>query len=204
MGQVVQTMAEVALANRAYFSELDAAAGDADFGVSLAAGFQALQSQWESLDRSSLSPFLLKVGMIISSNVGGCSGPIWGTAFMKAGMYAKGKDSLGASDVAAILRSAMEGIMARGGASLGDKTLLDAMEPMAQVFEEHAKSDCQDMVAALRDAHRAVEEAVETTKDWVAKRGRQSFTGERSKGTKDPGMVAIATMLKAGVEKCDG
>ena len=201
---IVRAMADVAIANEKYFSELDAAAGDADFGVSLATGYKEVLKQWGTIDHSAISPFLMKVGMIITSKVGGCSGPIWGTLFMKSGITAKGKETITLADMAAMLGAAMEGIMARGGASLGDKTLLDALDPIKNVFEEHSKNEDQDIVAALEDASRAADEAVVTATDWVAKRGRQAFTGERSIGTKDPGMVAVATMLKEVVKALSG
>jgi dihydroxyacetone kinase-like protein len=201
---MVRTMAEVALANERYFSELDAAAGDADFGVSLADGFRKVLAQWEALDHSAISPFLLRVSMIISSSVGGCSGPIWGTGFMRAGMVARGKETLTLADLVAMLRSAIEGIMARGGAQLGDKTLLDALDPIANTLEAHSQAEDPDVGAALAEASQAADEAVVTATAWIARRGRQSFTGERSIGTEDPGMVAVATMLKAIVEGWDG
>lgn len=190
----VKTMAETALENEKYFSELDAAAGDADFGVSLAAGFKVVVADWEQLDRSSISSFLMKISMIITSKVGGCSGPVWGTGFMKAALLSKGKPTLSAGDLVAMLRSGIDGIMARGGARAGDKTLLDALIPMADRLEACIAEalDAQQMREALTEVANT---AVETTRDWVAKRGRQSFTGDRSIGTVDPGIVAVATMM---------
>jgi len=193
----VKTMADIAIANEKYFSELDSAAGDADFGVSLASGFKAILNQWESIDRSSISSFLMKVGVIIIGNVGGCSGPIWGTGFMRAGSASKDKESLALTDLVAMLRAAIEGIMARGGAQLGDKTLLDAVAPAADKLEEWSLKTPRDVLGALQAAADAASDAIEATKGWEAKRGRQSFTGERSKGTVDPGIVAVATMMQA-------
>jgi len=193
----VKTMADIAIANEKYFSELDSAAGDADFGVSLASGFKAILNQWESIDRSSISSFLMKVGVIIIGNVGGCSGPIWGTGFMRAGSASKDKESLALTDLVAMLRAAIEGIMARGGAQLGDKTLLDAVAPAADKLEEWSLKTPRDVLRALQAAADAASDAIEATKGWEAKRGRQSFTGERSKGTVDPGIVAVATMMQA-------
>lgn len=190
---VVKTMADVAIPNEKYFCELDSYAGDADFGVSLAEGFKAILAKWDEIDHSAISPFLMKTGMVITSNVGGCSGPIWGTAFMRAGMVSKGKDGLGRDDLVAMARSAMEGIMQRGGASFGDKTLLDALGPATEAL---AASDPGDLLAAIRAAADAAEAAIEITKPWEAKRGRQSFTGERSMGTPDPGIVAVAMMMQ--------
>ena len=197
---IVKTMAETAVTNEKYFSDLDAAAGDADFGVSLAGGFRKVLEQWDSLDHSAISPFLLKVSMIISGNVGGCSGPIWGTAFMRSGMVARGKESLTLADVVEMLQSAIEGIMARGGASLGDKTLLDVLDPITNTLAAHSQAAEPGVLTALKEAGRAADEAVVTATAWIAKRGRQAFTGERSIGTEDPGMVAIATMLHAIVD----
>jgi len=193
----VKTMADIAIANEKYFSELDSAAGDADFGVSLASGFKAILNQWDSIDRSSISSFLMKVGVIITSNVGGCSGPIWGTGFMRTGSASKDKESLALTDLVAMLRAAIEGIMARGGAQLGDKTLLDAVAPAADKLEEWSQKTPQDVLGALQAAADVASDAIESTKGWEAKRGRQSFTGERSKGTVDPGIVAVATMMQA-------
>jgi len=194
---VVKTMAEVAVANEKYFSELDAAAGDADFGVSLAKGFQTIQSKWEELDRSSIGIFLMKTGMIITSNVGGCSGPIWGTGFLRSGAKSKDKTALTLADLVEMIDAAMEGIIARGGAQLGDKTLLDAMAAAREVFQQWSQKQEQDFLGAFEEAAAAATATIESTRDWIAKRGRQSFTGERSKGTVDPGIVAVATMMQA-------
>jgi len=193
--RAIQTVAATALKNEKYFSELDSAAGDADFGVSLAAGFRVVQKDWEQLDRSSIGNFLLKISMIITRNVGGCSGPIWGTGFMRAAACCRDKSAITLADLEKMLTSAIEGIQQRGGAVAGDKTLLDALLPVRDTLREHASRPDADAALVLREATRVATEAIEGTKDWIAKRGRQSFTGERSRGTYDPGIVAVATML---------
>jgi len=193
----VKTMADVAIANKQYFSQLDSVVGDADFGVSLSTGFQAILDKWDTLDHSSISSFLMKVGVVITGNVGGVSGPIWGTAFMRAGMASKDKTTLTLADLVAMSRAAIEGIMQRGGAGLGDKTLLDAIAPATDKLEEWSRRDTQDALGALQSAADAATEAIESTRGWIAKRGRQSYTGERSIGTLDPGIVAVATMMQA-------
>jgi phosphoenolpyruvate---glycerone phosphotransferase subunit DhaL len=190
----IQTVAATALKNEQYFCELDSFAGDADFGVSLASGFRAIEQDWNDLDRTSIGAFLLKISMIITKNVGGCSGPIWGTGFMRAGALSKDRKSITLDDLAKMLTSAIEGIQRRGGAQLGDKTLLDAVIPIRDIVQEGATNDT-DPREVLRQATVAANEAIERTKPWVAKRGRQQFTGDRSMGTPDPGIVAIATML---------
>jgi dihydroxyacetone kinase phosphoprotein-dependent L subunit len=193
--QAIKSITATALRNEKYFSELDAAAGDADFGVSLASGFKIIQKDWDEIDRSSIGNFLLKLSMIIARHVGGCSGPIWGTGFMRAGMLAKDKTSISVAELEAMLTAAIEGIQHRGGAVAGDKTLLDALMPMRDTIKSHAEDADSDPVAVLKEATAVANEAIERTKDWVARRGRQSFTGERSSGTPDPGIVAIATMM---------
>jgi len=193
--QAIKTVAATALRNEKYFCELDAAAGDADFGVSLASGFKVIDADWDSLDRSSIGSFLLKISMIISRHVGGCSGPIWGTGFMRAGMLAKEKQSISLAELEQMLSAAIEGIQQRGGAVAGDKTLLDALLPMRDIIKEHVEKDDAEPAEVLKEVTAAANEAIERTKEWVARRGRQSFTGPRSCGTPDPGIVAIATMM---------
>ncbi|MEO1656690.1 MAG: dihydroxyacetone kinase subunit DhaL [Pseudomonadota bacterium] len=186
----VKAMSDTALENEAYFCELDGVVGDADFGTSLANGFRAIEERWDTFDRTSIGSFFLGISQTITSTVGGCSGPIWGTAFMRAGIVARDKDTLEANDIVEIFEKAIDGIKARGGAEEGDKTLLDALAPMARAFEASHQDD--PLTACLQ----AAEKAVEDTKHLEARRGRQSFTGERSIGTLDPGTVAVAMMTK--------
>jgi phosphoenolpyruvate---glycerone phosphotransferase subunit DhaL len=191
----LRTIAATALRNEQYFSELDAAAGDADFGVSLASGFRVVDKDFDTLDRSSIGNLLLKVSMIIARNVGGCSGPIWGTGFMRAAALCRDRSTITLQDLDKMLSAAIEGIQQRGGAQRGDKTLLDALIPIREMVSERAADPDASTAEVLREAAQIANDAIEETIDWVARRGRQSFTGDRSKGTKDPGIVAIATML---------
>jgi dihydroxyacetone kinase phosphoprotein-dependent L subunit len=199
----VLTMAAVAFENEKYFGDLDGEMGDADFGKSLAQGFHAIQNEFDQIDHSDIGVLLLKCGMIFAANVGGCSGPIWGTAFMRAGMTAKGKQTLTLSDVVAMGKNAVEGMRARGGASAGDKTLLDAIIPAIDKIEEFSRTKPDDVVGALRAASETATAAIEGTRSWVAKRGRASYAGERTIGTLDPGIVAVATMANAIVKELE-
>ena len=192
--RAVKTTAATVLRNEKHFSDLDALAGDGDFGASLAAGFRVIEAELANLDRSSIGAYLLKISMIISKHVGGSSGPLWGTAFMKAGIFCKDKKTISLADLEKIASAAIDGIQQRGGAKPGDKTLIDVLIPVRDVIAKHARGD-RDNNAALRDATAAAEEAAEKAKSWVARRGRQQFTGDRSIGTPDPGMVAVATIL---------
>src|SRR5260221_1288358 len=125
----VRAIAEPVIANENYFSELDGTCGDGDFGTSLATGFRTVLGKWDSLDRSSIGPFLSAIGVVITGNVGGCSGPLWGTGFMRAGALSRGKESITLADLGAMLRNSIAGIQALGGASLGGNTNLDALDP---------------------------------------------------------------------------
>jgi dihydroxyacetone kinase phosphoprotein-dependent L subunit len=191
----VKTIAATALKNEQYFCELDSYAGDADFGVSLASGFRAVEQEWQALDHSSIGGLLLKISMLISKNVGGCSGPIWGTAFMRAGALSKDRTTITLDDLDKMLTAAIEGIQKRGGAQLGDKTLLDSLIPIRDIVRENAGKPNVKPRDVLQRATTVANDTIEATKGLVAKRGRQQFTGDRSKGTPDPGIVAIATMM---------
>ena len=194
---IVRTIAETALANESYFCQLDSVVGDGDFGFSLARGFEKVIEGFDGFDRSSPGAFLRKIGLVIASRVGGTSGPIWGTAFMRAGAAAGDKRALAPEDTVAMLRAAVAGIQARGGASLGEKTLLDALVPAIDCLETHLCANgagADDGVEALAAAAEVAENAAAETSRLVAKRGRASYTGDRSIGSPDPGAVAIAVI----------
>jgi phosphoenolpyruvate---glycerone phosphotransferase subunit DhaL len=195
---VVRAIARAAVANEARFSELDSVVGDGDFGFSLARGFEKVLAEFDSLDRSSPGTFLKKVGLIITSRCGGTSGPLWGTAFLRAGAAFGEQHELHPAAVVAALRAAFGGIAQRGGAALGDKTLLDALGPFIDRFEAEVGAGTPDQLArALDDAVTAAEHAAEATAGLVAKRGRAAYTGERSRGALDPGAVAVGVLAKA-------
>lgn len=192
---VVRTIAQTAVDNEAYFGDLDAVVGDGDFGYSLARGFERILEGWDDLDRRDPSTFLKKVGMVITSRIGGTSGPIWGTAFLRAGVAAGQTPELDGSAVVAMLRAATDGIKARGSSDVGDKTLLDALVPMTDRIEREldAGADAGAVVAAAAETAR---ESADATIDMVARRGRASYTGERSRGSVDAGAKAVAVIVE--------
>lgn len=194
--RAVKTTATTVLKNEQYFSHLDGLAGDGDFGTSLATGFRIIDAELPGIDKSAIGAMLLKISMLVSKHVGGSSGPIWGTGFMKAAFLTKGKETVTLAEVAEMLGAAIDGIQARGGAKLGDKTLLDALIPVHETLKTHGANPTPDHAAALKDAATVAEEAIETTRSLIAHRGRASQVGERSSGTPDPGIVAIATILQ--------
>jgi phosphoenolpyruvate---glycerone phosphotransferase subunit DhaL len=192
---VVRTIAQTAVDNEKYFGDLDAVVGDGDFGYSLARGFEKILEGWDDIDRSDIATFLKKVGMIVTSRIGGTSGPIWGTGFMRAGMAADSGSDLSGEAVVRMLRSATDGIKARGQSDVGDKTLLDALVPMTDRIEQELQAGA-DAGAVLAAAAQTAREAADATVDMVAKRGRASYTGERSKGSVDAGAMAVAVIVE--------
>jgi len=194
--RTVRLIAETVVANEKYFGDLDAVVGDGDFGYSMARGFEIVLSDWDGFDRTDISTFLKKVAVVITSRIGGTSGPIWGTGFLRAATTAAGANSLDAEQIAAMLRAAVEGIKARGGAELGDKTLLDALIPVTDTLEERAKAG-STAGETLRAAAVTARSAAEATRPMVAKKGRAAYTGERSVGTLDAGAVAVAVLIEA-------
>lgn len=197
---VLVTMAKTIVDNAEYFAHLDSIVGDGDFGYSLRNGWEVVLSDYETFDHSSVGATLKKVGLTLTGKVGGVSGPIWGTAFLRAGATAGDKTELAPEDVIAMLRAAITGIMARGGASLGEKTLLDALAPATDSLEaaigDPTFAGDHGMAAIQRAADVAVK-AAEDTKGMLALRGRAAYTGERSIGSVDAGATAIGVILQA-------
>jgi dihydroxyacetone kinase phosphoprotein-dependent L subunit len=194
--QAVHIIASTAVANEKYFGDLDAVVGDGDFGYSMARGFERVLADWDGFDRADIGTFLKKVAVVITSRIGGTSGPIWGTAFLRAGAVAGTATELEPGQVVAMLRAAIEGIKARGHSDVGDKTLLDALVPMAASVEASAAAGLGG-AATLRAAATAARAAAEATRPMQALRGRASYTGERSIGTLDAGAVAVAVLVEA-------
>jgi dihydroxyacetone kinase phosphoprotein-dependent L subunit len=193
--RVVRVIAETAVANEKYFGDLDAVVGDGDFGYSLARGFEIVVAQWDGFDRTDITTFLRKVAVVVTSRVGGTSGPIWGTAFLRAAAAVTGQSEVDGADAVAMLRAAAEGIMARGGASLGEKTLLDSLVPATDEIERQVAAGA-DALTTLRAAAAVARSTADDTAKLQARRGRAAYTGERSIGSVDAGAMAVAVMFE--------
>jgi dihydroxyacetone kinase phosphoprotein-dependent L subunit len=192
---VVLTIAQTAVDNEKYFGDLDSVVGDGDFGYSMARGFEQVVAGFGDFDRTDIGTFLKRVAVTITGRIGGTSGPIWGTAFIRAGATAGDRTDLTGEDVVAMLRAAADGIKQRGGAELGEKTLLDALVPATDTLERElaAGTGAADALARMAVTAR---QAADATKEMVAKRGRAAYTGERSRGSVDAGATAVAVMLE--------
>ncbi len=190
--EALDVTCDTVIRNEKYFSDLDGLAGDGDFGTSLATGFKVIKADLPGIDKSAVGAMLLKISMICSKHVGGSSGPIWGTGFMRAGMVSKGLTEVTYQQLTDMVGSALEGIMARGGAVRGDKTLLDALIPIHEKLQE---MDGSDLGAVLVAVTQVADQAIDETRGLIAHRGRASQVGARSANTPDPGIVGIATIL---------
>jgi phosphoenolpyruvate---glycerone phosphotransferase subunit DhaL len=203
---IIRTIAQTAVDNEKYFCELDAVVGDGDFGYSLARGFEQVIEGWDDFDRTDPGTFIKRVAVVITSRVGGTSGPIWGTALLRAGATIGDRTQVSADDVIAALEAAVAGIKQRGGADLGEKTLLDALVPAIEQLRTslaEGGTSRAEVAAAIGAAAVSAREAAEATRELIAQRGRAAYSGERSIGTLDAGAVAIAVMLEQLAETWD-
>jgi len=191
---VVRVIAQTAVGNETYFCELDAVVGDGDFGYSLARGFEVVLGDWDAMEYSDVGGLLKKTAITLSKRIGGTSGPIWGTAFLRAGGALTNVTDPGGADIIAALRAAIEGIKQRGSTDLGDKTLLDALVPAVDELEAALGEGAG---AALERAAAKARESAEATKGMVAQRGRAAYTGERSRDSVDAGAIGVAVMFEA-------
>ncbi len=197
---IVDVMSDVIIRNEIPFCELDSAAGDGDFGMSVAKGFKVLKAEWKELDTEDIGAFLKSCGMIITEHCGGASGPIWGSAFRSAGKFAAGKTEVNLAEFAELMQAAVDGIQKRGGAKLGDKTLLDALIPTTESLKDSAAKGL-DFKTAFDLGAKAAREGAEKTREYAASKGRASYVGDRSLSYPDAGAMALGIIFTEIAEK---
>ncbi|NOI68739.1 dihydroxyacetone kinase subunit DhaL [Vibrio sp. 99-8-1] len=178
-----------------YLTQLDADIGDADHGLNMNRGFTRVAEKVPTMEKQSIGTILKTTGMTLMSSVGGASGPLYGTFFIRAAGVVDAKDSLSSEDVAAMFRAAMEGVVARGKAELGDKTMCDVWIPVVDACEKGVAAGL-DTHALLELSAKTAEECVHSTIAMQARKGRASYLGERSIGHQDPGATSSMMMLK--------
>lgn len=192
---VMHRIAEKIESEKDFLTELDNVIGDGDHGINLARGFGEVEKKLDALAEKEPAEVFKSVGMTLVSTVGGASGPLYGTGFMKLGMLLKGKPEIGMADFLEAFQAAIEGIQARGKSVKGEKTMLDAMIPAKEAMES-VWSETQDASKAFESGIKAAWEGVEYTKTIAATKGRASYLGERSIGHQDPGATSFAMMLE--------
>lgn len=200
---LIDQMSEVIIENEVPFCELDAHAGDGDFGMSVAKGFKQLKVEWEDIlanHQSDIGDFLDACSLIIMEHCGGASGPIWGSGFRAASKTAQQKQELSIQEFANMMQAVVKGIQDTGersfgrGAVVGDKTLIDALVPFADAWTQSAEQGEDIKLAAIKAAEAAVLGARKTS-DIVARMGRAGTVGERSIGYPDAGAYALGVIF---------
>ena len=181
--------------NKEYLTELDAAIGDADHGINMDRGFKKVASQLPSLADKDISTILKTVSMTLISTVGGASGPLYGTFFLRASTAVADKEELTTEDLSKLLKTGLEGVIQRGKAQLGDKTMVDVLSPVVDNFQYIDKN--KNIVETMQQVVSVAEQAMKDTIPLLAKKGRASYLGDRSIGHQDPGATSTYLMLKS-------
>jgi dihydroxyacetone kinase-like protein len=195
----LEALQKVYAENKEYLTQLDSAIGDADHGINMNRGFTAVQAELEKSTPADISSILKTVAMTLIRTVGGASGPLYGTFFLRASTTCAGKPELEAADVVAIFEAGLEGVMQRGKAQLEDKTMVDALTPALEAMKE-ALAGGAALKEVLAKGTAAAEAGMKNTIPLQAKKGRASYLGERSIGHQDPGATSSYLLLKAAAE----
>ncbi len=199
---IIGEMAAAMEENRRYLTRLDSEIGDGDHGNNMNRGFKAALEGLDGADPSTPADVLKAVAMTLISKVGGAAGPLYGTAFLRASTALQDKEGVTAEDAAEALEAALGGIKQRGKAEVGDKTMVDALEPAAEAAKEAAGEG--GVAGVLRAAAGAAEEGAESTVPMTARRGRASYLGARAEGHQDPGATSTYMLLDAAARVVEG
>lgn len=196
---IVEAVAKKIEVEKDFLTQLDNEIGDGDHGINLARGFKSVLEKLPTFADKDIGAILKAVGMELVSTVGGASGPLYGTAFMKAGNVCKGKFELTDAEFAAALDAAIGGVKMRGKAGEGEKTMLDALCPAYKALKDGLDAG-KSLTDALSDGVDAAQAGVEYTKTIIATKGRASYLKERSLGHQDPGATSSLFMLQTALE----
>jgi len=194
--QWLQNFAIVIEQNKDYLTELDSAIGDADHGINMDRGFKKVVSQLPNVIDQDIGSILKTVSMTLISSVGGASGPLYGTLLLRAGTAVAGLQELRSENIAALLQAGLDGVIQRGKAQLGDKTMVDVLSPAVATFQQ-AVGEERSVLEAMQQTVAVAEQAMQDTIPMLAKKGRASYLGERSVGHQDPGATSAYLLLKS-------
>lgn len=200
--QIIQWLdetADVLAENKAYLTELDSPIGDADHGINMDRGFKKVKEKLPSVADKDIGNILKTTGMTLISSVGGASGPLYGTFFMRGGMAVDAKEELTGDDLVTMLQAGVDGVVQRGRAQPGDKTMIDAWTPAMKALRAEMEGGAGTL-AALKAAVAAAKQGMKDTIPLVARKGRASYLGERSAGHQDPGATSSYLLLNALLE----
>jgi len=195
----IRAFARLVAENRDHLTDLDAAIGDGDHGANMDRGMRAAVAALDEAKPETAAALFTKVGMTVVSTVGGASGPLFGTLFLRMGASLGDAAQVTLPEFATALRAGLDGIVARGKAEAGDKTMYDALDP-AVIALERGVSDGLAKADALKLALVAAESGRDATTPMLARKGRASYLGERSVGHQDPGATSIALLMAAAIQ----
>ncbi|TDO83452.1 dihydroxyacetone kinase DhaL subunit [Halanaerobium saccharolyticum] len=190
--------AAVIIENKEYLTELDAAIGDGDHGINLARGFKKLKEKLEKENFEGRDELFKLTAMTLISNVGGASGPLYGTAFLNISKVIS-DNKLDLDDLVEIAEESIAGIQKRGKAEAGEKTMLDTIIPAAESLK-HSRANKVDLETALNNCLEKAAEGMKSTIEMQATKGRASYLGERSIGHQDPGATSSYLMIKTFIK----
>lgn len=193
--ELIDKIGDKIIEQKEFLTELDAPIGDSDHGINMARGFTEVKKKLPELADKDIGTILKTVGMTLISTVGGASGPLYGTAFMKMSMKLTAAKEIGFAEFMEAFSAAVEGVKQRGHSTTGEKTMLDAMVPAMESMKESYAGD-PDVKAAFAKGVEAALKGVEYTKEIVATKGRASYVGERGIGHQDPGATSFTFMLQ--------
>ena len=192
----IREFARVIAENAQHLTDLDAAIGDADHGINMNRGMTAVLGALDEGGAADMSALCKQVGMTLVKSVGGASGPLYGTFFLRMAGALGATDTVDAAEFAKALRAGVEGVVQRGRAEAGDKTMFDALAPALDALDT-ALASGGGLATALADATLAAEKGRDATESMVARKGRASYLGQRSVGHADPGATSAAMLIAA-------
>ena len=195
-GKLIEILLKIGdkiIAEKDFLTELDRPIGDNDHGINMAKGFEAVKAKLPALADKDLGTVLKTTGMTLVSTVGGSSGPLYGTLFMKMGMALNGKMECDLPEFLEAFRIGIEGVGQRGHSTVEEKTMLDSLHP---AYEAMMAAQDQGTKAALAAGAAAAGKGVEHTKELIATKGRASYVGERGIGHQDPGATSFLFMIQ--------
>ena len=192
---ILRCMAAAIEKNKEWLTDLDRPIGDSDHGINMARGFGEVEKKLSGLEGKDGGTILKTVGMTLVSTVGGSAGPLYGSAFMKAGMALADKTEISMADFLDALDQAVDAVRQRGKAQAGEKTMLDAMIPALQAMKE-ARGQKEAPEEILKKGVEASWAGAEATKELIATKGRASYVGERGIGHQDPGATSFSILLE--------
>jgi len=191
--KILQNLKKLFNENRDHLVELDARMGDGDLGLTMSKAFTAVYDELRDTAETDIGKILMKAGMLMAKAAPSTMGTLMGTGFMRGGKAVSGKDEISTADLAEFFQAFVTGIMERGKAKPGEKTIIDSLKPAADTLKELKG---EDVVKALQEALRSSENGLESTKNMVAQHGRIAYYKEQSKGQIDPGATAGVILIK--------